>query len=244
MQIEAHPQSPHLSRTSPLYQTLLCQAEHGPEIPKILKQLILHSVKSDKSLKLAEAELIAHDKDRLVRSLLSTTQAVDLIQGGVKVNALPERAEATVNHRISTDRYEFPSLWLDRLYADLLFCSNTEANARHFIKTITPIALKYNLALEAFGSNITETLSDSPAGTIRLSDPWGKWLDPAPVTPTDAAPYKLLSGTIRQTWNTGRGKASGEPIYVAPSMMGGAFSLTSLLTSIIDSHTRRIGNTG
>ena len=29
-----------------------------------------------------------------------TTQAVDLISGGVKINALPEQASAVINHRI------------------------------------------------------------------------------------------------------------------------------------------------
>ncbi|THU78960.1 hypothetical protein K435DRAFT_698985 [Dendrothele bispora CBS 962.96] len=31
-----------------------------------------------------------------------TTQALDLISGGVKTNALPERASAVINHQIST----------------------------------------------------------------------------------------------------------------------------------------------
>jgi Gly-Xaa carboxypeptidase len=37
--------------------------------------------------------------------IAGTTQAIDIINGGVKANALPELAYATVNHRISTDRY-------------------------------------------------------------------------------------------------------------------------------------------
>ena len=36
--------------------------------------------------------------------LLTTTQAVTLAHGGVKVNALPEYAEATINHRIAEHR--------------------------------------------------------------------------------------------------------------------------------------------
>jgi Gly-Xaa carboxypeptidase len=37
--------------------------------------------------------------------IAGTTQAIDIINGGVKANALPELAYATVNYRISTDRY-------------------------------------------------------------------------------------------------------------------------------------------
>jgi acetylornithine deacetylase/succinyl-diaminopimelate desuccinylase-like protein len=36
-------------------------------------------------------------------SCLSTTQAVDIVGGGVKVNALPEEAHVVVNHRLSVD---------------------------------------------------------------------------------------------------------------------------------------------
>jgi len=44
-------------------------------------------------------------KDIKVKSLFGTTQAIDLVGGGVKTNALPENAWAVVNHRISTTRY-------------------------------------------------------------------------------------------------------------------------------------------
>lgn len=73
-------------------------------MPKLLKKLLAKSTTSDKALDFALIALLKNDDKRMVRSLLSNTQAVDLISGGVKVNALPERAEATVNHRISTDR--------------------------------------------------------------------------------------------------------------------------------------------
>lgn len=41
----------------------------------------------------------------MYKSLVGTTQAIDLIHGGVKSNALPERAWAVVNHRISVVRF-------------------------------------------------------------------------------------------------------------------------------------------
>jgi len=43
-------------------------------------------------------------QDLVLRSLAGTTQAIDMVQGGVKVNALPEQAWALVNHRIAVDR--------------------------------------------------------------------------------------------------------------------------------------------
>jgi len=44
-------------------------------------------------------------QDIELKSLIGTTQAIDLIQGGVKTNALPEEAWAVVNHRIATQRW-------------------------------------------------------------------------------------------------------------------------------------------
>lgn len=43
-------------------------------------------------------------KDRSMKNLIGTTQAIDLISGGIKANALPEQAAAIVNHRISVTR--------------------------------------------------------------------------------------------------------------------------------------------
>jgi Gly-Xaa carboxypeptidase len=44
-----------------------------------------------------------HANARIPHSRLSTTQAVDIVGGGVKVNALPEEAHVVVNHRLSVD---------------------------------------------------------------------------------------------------------------------------------------------
>lgn len=70
-----------------------------------LRKLVGKSIKSDFALRKLEKTLFSNpDTGLQVRSLLGTTQAVDLIEGGVKVNALPEVASAVVNHRIETGR--------------------------------------------------------------------------------------------------------------------------------------------
>lgn len=48
-------------------------------------------------------ELIKFDK--VYGATLRTTQAIDLVWGGVKVNALPERATGVVDHRIAEFRF-------------------------------------------------------------------------------------------------------------------------------------------
>lgn len=87
-----------------MYWKAQCLAEHTPDLPHKLRKALKKSVHSDKALKEAQKELI---KTKSYRALIGTTQAIDLINGGVKTNALPEQAWAVVNHRIATDRCVF-----------------------------------------------------------------------------------------------------------------------------------------
>lgn len=43
--------------------------------------------------------------DKTYGATLRTSQAIDLVWGGVKVNALPERATGVVDHRIAEFRF-------------------------------------------------------------------------------------------------------------------------------------------
>jgi Gly-Xaa carboxypeptidase len=76
-------------------------AQHAPGISPSLKKHILLAEHCDKALHSAEQELF---DNRAFMSLVGTTQAIDIVEGGVKVNALPEQAWAIVNHRVSTER--------------------------------------------------------------------------------------------------------------------------------------------
>ncbi|KAJ2920853.1 hypothetical protein H1R20_g16240, partial [Candolleomyces eurysporus] len=200
--LEKNPFEVHLSRAQPVYATLQCIGEHAKDVPKHLRKLIQKSTGSDKALKKLESVVL---KDHLIKSLVGSTQAVDLIHGGVKSNALPEQAWAIVNHRVSVTS------------------SVAELKERD-VKLLEPIARKFNLSYTAFGAQITE--GGVPAhGSLVLSDLSRGGLEPAPVTPTgaDALPYKLLSGTIKATFNAYRGKIDSDTseIVVAPSMMSG-----------------------
>lgn len=67
-----------------------------------MKVAVEKSVFSDKALQIVEDYFF---QDNTVKSLTATTQAIDLVGGGVKSNALPEEAWAVINHRISTERF-------------------------------------------------------------------------------------------------------------------------------------------
>ncbi|EIN06189.1 carboxypeptidase S [Punctularia strigosozonata HHB-11173 SS5] len=198
---EANPYTPHLVRGTPLYLLTQCLAAHAPEIPKRLKRAIRKSATCDKALAAAEEELL---KDLMFKSLAGTTQAIDLVSGGVKTNALPEQAWAVVNHRIATD-------------------SSVDAVKEHDSALLADLADKFNLSYTAFGEKVSTEAEGAPAwGTLTLTDAWGTALEPAPITPTDAAPYKVLSGTIKAAYAAHRGLSYEEDaITIAPGIMTG-----------------------
>lgn len=78
-----------------------CIAEHAKNVPQDLRSAILQSADSDNALQTLESILTSN---RLLKSLISTTQSINIIQGGVKSNVLPEQAWAVVNHRIGVTR--------------------------------------------------------------------------------------------------------------------------------------------
>ncbi|UZJ54106.1 hypothetical protein CBS101457_003426 [Exobasidium rhododendri] len=130
-----------------------------------------------------------------------TTQAVDLIGGGVKVNALPEEASAVVNHRINVEE-------------------SVQDVRDHLVRLIEPLAGELNCKLAEWGSNVRVTAGRRKGCMIVLEDAYESALEPAPRTPTegsDAAPYRLLSSTIRGTWKLD----NGHHVRVVPSLMQG-----------------------
>ncbi|CDO73281.1 hypothetical protein BN946_scf185008.g43 [Trametes cinnabarina] len=196
---EANPYEVHLSRGTPVYWTSQCLAAHAPELPHKLRKSLKKATKSDKALKEAERELF---KDKTFKALVGTTQAIDLINGGVKTNALPEQAWAVVNHRIATE-------------------SSVDAVKAHDTALLKGLAQDFNLSYTAFGSRITGEDGGAAYGTLTIGDAWGAALEPAPVSPIDAPEYALLSGTIKATYNAHRELDGNDNIIVSPGIMSG-----------------------
>jgi len=174
-QIE-HVQYPaHLAEKNPYLGFLQCGAEYAPDFPKKLKKLLhKHDSKRTCSKKSDPLAMEAAKLGADVKYLMQTSQAVDIIKGGTKVNAMPETAVATVNHRINIGD-EPENVW---------------SHISHLVK---PIAQKYNLSLHAFDG------TDAAYNAISLSA-HNTTLRVAPVTPTNVdsvTPYSVLSGTIR-----------------------------------------------
>lgn len=171
--LEADPYPTHLDSENPYLGKMQCGAEHAPEFPSKLRKLLrkesYHSKPHKDSLALEAAKA-----GPAIRYLMQTSIAVDVIGGGVKVNALPERVSAIVNHRINIG--ESP--------ADVF------AKIAHHAKSI---AKKHDLTLNAFNG-----VSEAPSSISLTAS--NNTLEVAPVTPTEVgsmSAYAVLSGTTR-----------------------------------------------
>jgi len=100
--------------------------------------------------------------------------------------------------------------------------SSVDETKSRDINLLKPLANAFNLSYVAFGATITDPTA--PAyGHLNLSDAFGgKGLEPAPVTPIDnAAPFELLSGTIKATFNSHRGIDGNDTIIISPGITSG-----------------------
>lgn len=199
--IEKNPFDVHLARGSPMYKNFQCAARHAPDLPDSVRRDLIGAEHSEKALRSAEKKLF---KDATIKNLVGTTQAIDLVQGGVKVNALPERAYAVINHRISVE-------------------SSVAATLDRDARLLQPLAREYNLSYTAFDVDMDGDMEAPGRGTVTLSTVFESGFEPAPITPTegDAAPYQLLSGSIKAAYNSHRGISGDDHIIVSPGIMSG-----------------------
>ncbi len=221
VEVEANPIEAHFERGTPVYSTVQCVGEHAKGFPAHLRALVKASVHSDRALRKLEAVLM---NDPFYRALVGTTQAIDLMQGGVKANALPEESWAVINHRIATQRSVCIAgirILIHATYVGLASSSVATVKERD-TNVLKPLAKEFNLTYTAFGSAISAE-DGTAAGILTLTDAWGTALEPAPVTPTseDSVPWQLLSGTIKATFNAHRGLEGEDNIFVSPGIMTG-----------------------
>ncbi|KAJ7776333.1 hypothetical protein B0H16DRAFT_1506373 [Mycena metata] len=161
--IEANPPPFTLSAKNPFSTFVGCLAEYGT-LDAELKNLLAHEETWP------EAAALMAERDPADGARLSTTQAVDIVSGGVKVNALPEAAYAVVNHRVSAD-------------------DSVQGVYDRYVELLTPEVAKFNLSIVPVGES-------PPAGATRylqLSSPRGA--EASPVTPAEGSAWEIFAGT-------------------------------------------------
>lgn len=120
--------------------------------------------------------------------------AVDVVRGGVKVNALPEVTSVLVNFRID-------------------YAESVASTRAHVEKLVRPLAKKHGLALRAWNdAAVGSTSISTRAGSNPNPNPnplpsnatsylalrtFGIPLEPAPRTPQAGGVWELFAGTVR-----------------------------------------------
>lgn len=187
--------TPFLDDRHPSRKTLECQVRHSPDY---VEPWLADALASDDYVSLAEA--VASSRGEQIRYTLQTSQAADLIQGGVKTNALPEKISATVNYRVALHQ-------------------TPETVKQRAIKIISPIAAKYNLSFSAFSSL---EISSDESNHLELTT-LGEPLVPAPISPTDVATdavWTYFSGVTRSVFESVP-SLSGKTVVVSGDVMTG-----------------------
>ncbi|OQN99329.1 hypothetical protein B0A48_14306 [Cryoendolithus antarcticus] len=177
--VEAEQYPTFLADNNPYLGQLYCGTEHAPNFPKKLSQLLATHVSAPvcPAMRTKHKDALALEAAKAgpgTKYLMQTSQAVDVIHGGVKTNALPERTEITINHRINV--------------------GSTPQEAWYKISKIAEkIAKKHNLTLQAF----TPAKEIPNSITLRASK---TTLPVAPISPTltnITSPYSILAATTR-----------------------------------------------
>ncbi|KAJ4473875.1 Zn-dependent exopeptidase [Lentinula aciculospora] len=176
--LESNPHLPRLTRNGTAFAAAQCAVAHAPEgkFPPVMKTLARRAMNPHDEIALKKFGDVLFEAVPFFSVLSRTTQAVDLISGGVKVNALPERAEALVNHRIADSTSEIKN---------------------HITDLVLFFGAQHNLSIHGFGVDVRH---GSEIGKIVLSEAFYSALEPSPLTPiANNHMYDVLSGTIKAT---------------------------------------------
>ncbi|CDK24236.1 unnamed protein product [Kuraishia capsulata CBS 1993] len=195
-----------ISPKNPFYYQLQCEAKAANSMDNGFRADLLNLENADAK----KRALTKISEDIISRMLISTSQAVDIIYGGVKINALPEQVTVKINNRVA---YE----------------SSVEIVKNKILAKVSKVADKYGLGVVSY-SNETSTVKSTefaelPSGQFVLS--FSNQLDPAPMTSTTNNPtWDLLGGTIRHIFEDfaefpGSDLEVGSEVTVAPSVMTG-----------------------
>lgn len=205
--IEATPHSPRLSSRNPFLGSLQCMAVHSEDMSELQRTALL---KAGHDKEVTKQVIESLSKNPLMKSLMMTSQAIDMFNGGVKVNALPEKINIQIDHRIASEQ-------------------RVEQVEAKLIENIVTVAKRHGLGVRANGENILDGQGDGRQyfDYVTASDSW----EPAPITPTpETDAWRTFGGTVRRIYEDFGGTVhdiqtgdSSDPtnIIVTPSLMNG-----------------------
>lgn len=187
LEIENHPFSGKVTSQNPMLGFLECAAVHAssslpPSVSKTLPRVVTNDTTAQQKL--------ARELDEM-RYYFRTSQSVGKINGGVKINAIPEAVSTMINLRLAVE-------------------TSVAEVEEHYERLIRPIAQKHGMVFEGFHSDHT-----SP-DLKKISLVGVDALEPAPVSPVNAESFRVLAGTIQNTLKPLEGD---DKLVVTPYLM-------------------------
>lgn len=185
--LEANPYKPLLTKDSPVYGHVSCQARYSPDAaPELTKMIKNDDLEGVANFLIAMSPLAAF--------MMQTSQAVDIISGGQKINAMPEVITLGVNYRVAPQD-SIPKV------------------QHNVVKYISDIVSKYNISVtafegdEAYENYATEMALEDSVNPLLNVDYRGSLVltasqqsEVAPASPTKGAVWDVFSGTIQHTF--------------------------------------------
>ena len=165
--LEANPYKPNLTRSDPIYDHIACIARYSPDSQPELADLF----NNDDLEGIMEYFVKA---GRAEGYLLTTSQAVDVVAGGQKINAMPEVVTLGVNYRLS------PRDSVDKVMNNIV----------EYIQDVTD---KYDLKVETLNADKHSTSDESEDS---------KWQGKLLIQTRDAFEASRVSPTSGPTWDT------------------------------------------
>ncbi|KAI0404761.1 hypothetical protein F4802DRAFT_566211 [Xylaria palmicola] len=202
--LEARPFQPEVMKGSPMHEALICLARHSP---RAVPELTIAINYGD----LEEAARILSGLSRQSQYLIQTSQAIDVISGGIKINALPELVTVGVNHRYAPQ-------------------DSIGSIQDRIVEVIDDIVRKYDLQLEAFeddedyakylaargrsapSSNASHLWEPVYNGTLVLRSGEKSYI--TPQTPSRGDIWDTFAGTVSHTFSR-----EASAVVVAPGAM-------------------------
>ncbi|KAI0423528.1 hypothetical protein F5Y09DRAFT_348800 [Xylaria sp. FL1042] len=204
--LERNPFEPKIEWNSPVHQALVCLARYSPHaVPELTEAIYYGDLK-------AAAHILAH-ASRETQYFIQTSQAVDWISGGQKINALPEYVSVGVNHRFAPQ--------------------DSIGGIQHrIVHLVENTVQKYNLHLQAFESdedyerylaengissreeNARHLWKPIYNGTLVLEARKKSYI--TPQSPASGPIWDTFAGTVRHTF-----ARQASNVVVAPGAMTG-----------------------
>jgi Gly-Xaa carboxypeptidase len=210
--LESDPYGSEIVDENPLFDYLRAIGEYTNEFDEqtrddFIKARYDHSARERTIKKLSD--------EKSFKYLFRTSQAIDIIEAGVKINALPEVLKLGINHRISHG-------------------TNVEDVLHKITKHVSKIASKHELGVSLFNGTVLEETTSQ--GFFNIS--WVQPLNPSPISRTEGHVWNTFAGSIKHTFEDI--VLPGRKVEFGPTVTGG-YTDASRYWSLTDNIYRFIG---